>query len=72
MAKRIFLGVGLVFYLMALYLTLFNDPYKDSALFKLVEDNTFNFLYSFLSAVVFAVIGTGFLILFGFWNKKIE
>lgn len=72
MVKRIFLGVGLAFYLMAFYLTLFNDPYKDSALFQLVDDNKFNFLYSFLSAVVFAVVGTGFLLLFGFWNEKRE
>ena len=69
MIRYIFLGLGAFFYLLVFYLILFNDPYKDSALFQLVEDNSFNFLYSFLSAIALAVMGTGFLFLALFWGK---
>ncbi|MGB1020353.1 MAG: hypothetical protein ACPGVF_04550 [Flavobacteriaceae bacterium] len=70
MIRYVFLGLGAFFYLLVFYLILFNDPYQDNALFQLVEDNAFNFLYSFLSAVAFAVMGTGFLLLSHFWGDR--
>lgn len=70
MIRYIFLSIGALFYLLVFYLILFNDPYQDAALFQLVQDNTFNFLYSFLSAVAFSVMGTGFLLLALFWGER--
>jgi len=70
MIQRVFLGIAIFFYVVVFYLILFNDPYKDTALFQLVEDNAFNFLYAFLSAVAFAVMGTGFLLLSLFWEEQ--
>lgn len=70
MIRYIFLGLGAIFYLLAFYLILFNDPYQDTALFQLVQDNNFNFLYAFLSAVAFSVMGTGFLLMTLFWGER--
>ena len=70
MLKSVFLGIGALFYMVALYLVLFNDPFRDSALFQLVEDNAYNFLFGFLASVAFAVMGTGFFLLFAVWSKK--